>query len=112
MLNFLDEINQTDIKLQSKVCASSSSKNIFGDPEPSYEAPPNTQFASFLEQKHLAENERLKGNECMKSKDFQDAIDCYTKAIEICSTDAATYSNRALAYLKQKEYARALEDAD
>jgi tetratricopeptide (TPR) repeat protein len=36
----------------------------------------------------------------MKSKDYEDAIRCYARAIEILPTDAATYSNRALAYLK------------
>jgi tetratricopeptide (TPR) repeat protein len=48
----------------------------------------------------------------MKSKDFKEAVDCYTKALESYNADAATYSNRALAYLKLKEYARALEDAE
>ena len=65
-----------------------------------------------IEKKKQAENERLKGNECMKAKEFQEAIACYGKALEICSTDAATYSNRAMAHLKTKEYARALEDAE
>lgn len=48
----------------------------------------------------------------MKAKEYVDAIKCYGKALEIHPEDAATYSNRALAYLKTKEYARALEDAD
>jgi tetratricopeptide (TPR) repeat protein len=65
-----------------------------------------------IEKKKQAENERFKGNECMKAKEFADAIKCYTKALEINPEDTATYSNRALAYLKTKEYARALEDAD
>jgi tetratricopeptide (TPR) repeat protein len=54
----------------------------------------------------------MKGNECMKAKDFQDAIVCYGRALELNPTDAATFSNRAMAYLKIKEYARALEDAE
>jgi tetratricopeptide (TPR) repeat protein len=54
----------------------------------------------------------MKGNECMKAKDFQDAIVCYGRALELNPTDAATFSNRAMAYLKTKEYARALEDAE
>lgn len=65
-----------------------------------------------IEKKKQAENERFKGNECMKAKDFTEAILCYGKALEIHPEDAPTYSNRALAYLKTKEYARALEDAD
>jgi len=65
-----------------------------------------------FERVKLAENERLKGNESMKCKDFPDAIACYTRSLEHLATDPATYSNRALAYLKTKEYARALEDAE
>jgi tetratricopeptide (TPR) repeat protein len=60
----------------------------------------------------MAENERLKGNESMKSSDFKDAIKCYSKSLELYRDDPATFSNRALAYLKSKEYARALEDAE
>ena len=60
----------------------------------------------------MAENERLKGNEFIKARDFTEAITCYTRALEIHPSDAATFSNRALAYLKTKEYARALEDAE
>jgi len=54
----------------------------------------------------------MKGNECMKAKDYQDAILCYGRAIDLNPTDPATFSNRAMAYLKTKDYARALEDAD
>lgn len=72
----------------------------------------NNQIIEEFEKKKMAENERLKGNESMKSKDYQDAITCYSRALDHCPTDAPTFSNRALAYLKTKEYARALEDAD
>ena len=65
-----------------------------------------------IERKKLSENERMKGNECMKAKDFQDAITCYGRALDLNPDDAATFSNRAMAYLKTKEYARALEDAE
>ncbi len=39
----------------------------------------------------------------MKSKDYQDAINSYTKSLELME-EAATYSNRAMAYLKFKNY--------
>jgi tetratricopeptide (TPR) repeat protein len=48
----------------------------------------------------------------MKAKDYQDAITSYGRALDLNPSDAATFSNRALAYLKTKEYARALEDAE
>ncbi len=60
----------------------------------------------------MAENERLKGNECMHSKDYKDAINCYTKSLEYFPNDPAAYSNRAMAYLRLKEYARTIDDAN
>jgi tetratricopeptide (TPR) repeat protein len=42
------------------------------------------------------------GNEAMKSKDYDDAIDHYTKSLEFFPDEAATYSNRAMAYLQKK----------
>lgn len=65
-----------------------------------------------IEKRKMAENERFKGNEWMKGKEFQEAIKCYSRSLEHYPNDAATFSNRALAYLKQKEFARALEDAE
>jgi tetratricopeptide (TPR) repeat protein len=111
MASFLSDIGQTDRKLisqkekQSEIFESgvnnkeNKSVNLGGQIE---------QF----ERKKMAENERLKGNEYMKSKEFQDAIKSYSKSLELFSEDAATYSNRALAYLKTKEFTRALEDAE
>ena len=48
----------------------------------------------------LAESERNKGNEAIKSKDFDEAISFYTKSLGI-DVAASTYCNRALAYLKK-----------
>jgi tetratricopeptide (TPR) repeat protein len=59
----------------------------------------------------MAENERLKGNEFMQSKEFQEAVKCYSKSLELNPTDAATFANRALAHLRLKEYAKTIEDA-
>lgn len=51
-----------------------------------------------------AENEKNKGNEALKSKDFKEAIQYYTKSIEYDPHIAASYCNRALVYLKLKEW--------
>ena len=48
----------------------------------------------------------------MKSKEFNSAVECYTKSIEISDKEAATYSNRAMAYLKLKNYGAAIDDAN
>ena len=39
------------------------------------------------------------GNECMKSKEYDEAIKHYSKSLEFFPDEAATYSNRAMAYL-------------
>lgn len=50
----------------------------------------------------MAERERLKGNEALKSKDFDEAINYYTKSIELDSKSFQAFGNRALVYLKKK----------
>jgi tetratricopeptide (TPR) repeat protein len=48
----------------------------------------------------------------MHSKDYKEAVDCYTKSIQLFPNDPATFSNRAMAYLKLKEFARVIEDSN
>ena len=48
----------------------------------------------------------------MKASEFQEAVNEYTRAIELNEAEPASYSNRAMAYLKLKNYARCIEDAD
>jgi len=50
----------------------------------------------------------MKGNEFMKSKEFQLAHDSYTKSLEIDPNEASTYSNRALAFIKLKDFGKAI----
>jgi len=59
-------------------------------------------LAAQIEKKRLAEDKRYMGNESMKSKDYNDAIEHYTKSLELFPDEAATYSNRAMAYLQKK----------
>ena len=53
-----------------------------------------------MEKQRLAENERLKGNECVKAKSYAEAVGCYTRSLELDPEQPFTYSNRAMAYLK------------
>jgi tetratricopeptide (TPR) repeat protein len=48
----------------------------------------------------------------MKSKDFNDAVGCYSRSLDLYPDEPASYCNRALAYLKLKEYARVIDDAN
>ena len=49
-----------------------------------------------------AERERLKGNEAIRSKDYQEAIGYYTRSVESDPTMHQSWANRALAHLKTK----------
>lgn len=49
-----------------------------------------------------AENEKFKGNELMKTKEFEEAIKHYDNSIRLNSSEPTTYCNRALALIKTK----------
>ena len=126
VLDFLNQANETDQKLRgpnakeqvAAIRGKKVNKDIFGSsggdeeftaPEPSKA---QLDFAAELERKSTAERERYKGNEFMKSKEFNSAVECYSKSIELNKDEAATYSNRAMAYLKLKNYGATIEDAN
>lgn len=105
--SFLQDIQKVDKRLLN----AASNEALEGQENKQLRANGASVIEEF-EKKKAAENERLKGNECMKAKEYVDAIKCYSRALELHPDDSATFSNRALAHLKTKEYARALEDAD
>jgi len=43
------------------------------------------------------------GNECFKERRYDEAIECYTQAIGLDSSNAVLYANRAMALLKQEK---------
>ncbi|CAG5119653.1 unnamed protein product, partial [Candidula unifasciata] len=64
------------------------------------------------EQKDLKANrEKDKGNEAFKSQDFEEAVTYYTRSISLMPS-AASYNNRALAYLKLKKWDKAIRDCN
>jgi len=70
-----------------------------------------TKLSNQMEQDRTAENERLKGNEFVKSKDFDLAIKAYSRSLEINGNEPFTFANRAMAYLKMKDFKKAVGDA-
>mmetsp|Transcript_38757 Transcript_38757/g.51066 ORF Transcript_38757/g.51066 Transcript_38757/m.51066 type:complete len:586 (-) Transcript_38757:388-2145(-) len=60
----------------------------------------------------MAEEWKAKGNEALKAKDFDQAIECYSKAIELDGSNHVYYSNRSAAYLSKGDAEKALEDGD
>ena len=67
---------------------------------------------SSMEAWKKSEEEKQKGNDFMKAKEYQDAVEAYTKALSFDSKNSAVYSNRALAYLNQKRYQLVIEDCN
>ncbi|CDW85227.1 rna polymerase ii-associated protein 3 isoform 2 [Stylonychia lemnae] len=106
--DFLNDIQ----KLDSKLSAGSQQNDDGAIFSRSGQQDLNRKFAEEIERKKQAEHERLKGNEFMKSKEYKEALDCYTKSIDMFPDDAATYSNRAQVHLMLKEYSKVIEDAN
>ena len=53
-----------------------------------------------------------KGNALVKEKKYKEALDCYSKAIEIDPNDPILYSNRSAMHLNLSEFDQALADAE
>ena len=56
-----------------------------------------------------------RGNTLYQAKNFKEAVEAYTEALEKCSDDkdqAILYKNRAASFIKLKEYETALYDCD
>ncbi|CAM9177812.1 unnamed protein product, partial [Chrysoparadoxa australica] len=58
----------------------------------------------------LEEEERRKGNEHFKSGDFAAAAKCYTRCLGMNSKNVLAFSNRAMAYIKLREFLKAEQD--
>ncbi|XP_022191538.2 small glutamine-rich tetratricopeptide repeat-containing protein alpha-like [Nilaparvata lugens] len=62
------------------------------------------------EDKILAEEMKVEGNNLMSSENFKAAIEYYNKAIAIDSRNAVYYCNRAAAYTKLNDHESAIQD--
>ncbi|RKU43498.1 Hsp90 cochaperone [Coniochaeta pulveracea] len=52
------------------------------------------------------------GNSAIAAKNFDQAVEYFTKAIELAPENHILYSNRSAAYASKKDWAKALEDAE
>jgi stress-induced-phosphoprotein 1 len=59
-----------------------------------------------------ADELKAQGNKAIAEKDFDQAIDAFTKAIAIEPSNHIFYSNRSAAYASKKDWANALKDAE
>lgn len=55
---------------------------------------------------------KIKGNEKFKAKNYDQAIEYYTKAIESKDDEPIAYSNRSLCFINLKRYFEAKDDCD
>ena len=56
-------------------------------------------------------DQKERGNECFKNKNYWEAIKCYSNAINDNPNDHLIYSNRSAAYIAMKYYPEAIIDA-
>lgn len=108
VLSFLSDMENADKKLKRE--RDENGGEIFPDSSKENKNA-NNSFASDVHRKRKAEEDRLKGNEFMKAKEYQEAIDCYTKSLDIFE-EAATFGNRAMANLRLKRYGQVIEDSN
>eukprot|EP00828_Plagiopyla_frontata_P025050 TRINITY_DN3199_c0_g1_i1.p1 TRINITY_DN3199_c0_g1~~TRINITY_DN3199_c0_g1_i1.p1 ORF type:complete len:374 (-),score=114.00 TRINITY_DN3199_c0_g1_i1:23-1144(-) len=88
-------------------------KEIFEDDTENQEIEPEVEEIPEQQKRIIAENEKNKGNEALRAKDFNEAIQYYNKSLQFDPTYAITYCNRALAYLKlKKNYDQAISDCN
>ncbi|KAF8225811.1 TPR-like protein [Tricholoma matsutake] len=59
-----------------------------------------------------AEKHKQSGNSYMSSKEFDEAIDAYNKAINLNPTNPVYFSNRAAAYSSKGDHLSAISDAE
>lgn len=61
--------------------------------------------------KRMAETHKSRGNKCMSSKQYDEAIVAYSAAIALDATNPVYYSNRAAAYTNKGDHSSASSDA-
>jgi len=86
-------------------------KNTEGASSASQSAP-KTPAASSATPNAEAESFKGQGNVAMQQKDYQKAVDCYSKAIDLTPTNPIYLSNRAAAYSAMKQHDLAKQDAE
>uniref|UniRef100_A0A182IZV0 SGTA homodimerisation domain-containing protein n=1 Tax=Anopheles atroparvus TaxID=41427 RepID=A0A182IZV0_ANOAO len=75
-----------------------------------YELYRNTFVVVSPERKQEAEGLKNDGNRLMKEEKYQEALNTYSKAINIDATNPVFYCNRAAAYSRLGDYSRAADD--
>ncbi|KAK5123175.1 hypothetical protein LTR85_003373 [Meristemomyces frigidus] len=100
-------------KLKGKSTASTEGSNSASEARPSTPVPKSSS-SSASKGTSTDESEKLKGqgNAAMQKKDYQGAIDFYTKALAIAPLNPIYLSNRAAAYSANSQHELAKNDAE
>ncbi|CAG8525898.1 18364_t:CDS:10, partial [Racocetra fulgida] len=74
-------------------------------------------WGKYAQGRHLkddfhAEEYKTLGNQAFSAKEYEKAIECFSKAIELDPSNHVLYSNRSASYSSLKKYDKALEDAN
>ncbi|KAJ3387763.1 hypothetical protein HDU84_000575 [Entophlyctis sp. JEL0112] len=72
---------------------------------------PSALFEDDIVATSLAEAEKLKGNESFKAKEYDDALQYYTRSLQIKPNQPSLYNNRSLVHLKLNNYEKAEKDS-
>ncbi|CAM9280418.1 unnamed protein product [Scytosiphon promiscuus] len=81
-------------------------------PPPPQKTAPATKVRLNESPKDLEKEERERGNAKFGQGDFEGAVKCYTRCLAINGKSSLAFSNRAMAYVKLKEFGKAEADAD
>jgi len=65
---------------------------------------------SAVEKKHIANIERCKGNEYFQNNEFEKAVKCYSKCLDLDCSNITLYTNRALASIRLNNLQQAMSD--
>jgi len=77
-------------------------------PEP---APRRRSLTTIVIPERLADEKKEEGNQLYKGKNYRDALQKYSEAIDLCPQCAAFYGNRSACYLMLSQPRQALSDA-
>jgi len=82
------------------------------EPEPVVEEEPSEEEKEKKQTKEAALKEKEAGNAAYKKKNFDEAIEHYTKALDLWDEDITFLTNRAAVYLEMGNYDKCIEDCD
>lgn len=90
---------ENDIKQADKILSKNIDNKIFDEEGKVIN---KNNEAVGIERKKMAENEKVKGNELMKTKEYDEAIRYYNVSVKYDENEPTTYCNRALAFIRIK----------